>query len=129
VSTKVDGIPQRMVRTPLLDRIEASGRIGMWLRAVESGLEMKRQTGASFADLYRAAKGMTGHGGLSLAQAMMAASAPMLIQRAVVDGDPDRGLMATGVVGGRIADLPSCADLIASIMAEADARLAALRSL
>jgi NAD(P)H-dependent flavin oxidoreductase YrpB (nitropropane dioxygenase family) len=129
VSTKVDGIPQRMVRTPLLDRIEASGKIGMWLRAVESGLAMKKQTGASFADLYRAAKGMTGHGGLSLPQAMMAASAPMLIQRAVVGGDPDNGLMATGVVGGRIKDLPSCQDLIDSIMAEAGTRLSALSAL
>lgn len=129
VSTKVDGIPQRMVRTPLLDRIEASGKIGMWLRAVESGLAMKKQTGASFADLYRAAKGMTGHGGLSLPQAMMAASAPMLIQRAVVGGDPDHGLMATGVVGGRIKDLPSCQELIDSIMAEAGTRVAALSAL
>ncbi|MBC7521743.1 MAG: nitronate monooxygenase, partial [Sandarakinorhabdus sp.] len=75
VTTKVDGIPQRMVRTPMLDRIEASGRIGMWMRAIESGLAMKRQTGASFADLYRIARGMTAHGGLSLPQAMMAASA------------------------------------------------------
>ena len=37
VSTKVDGMPQRMIRTPLLDRIEASGTIGMWLRALEAG--------------------------------------------------------------------------------------------
>ncbi len=126
VSTKVDGIPQRMVRTPLLDRIEASGRFGMWMRAIESGLAMKRQTGASFGELYRAAKGMTSHGGLSLPQAMMAASAPMLIQKAVVDGDPDNGLMATGIVGGRIKDLPTCQVLIESIMAEAHARIAAL---
>jgi NAD(P)H-dependent flavin oxidoreductase YrpB (nitropropane dioxygenase family) len=126
VSTKVDGIPQRMVRTPLLDRIEASGRLGMWIRALESGLAMKRQTGASFADLYRAAKGMTAHGGLSLAQAMMAASAPMLIQKAVVEGKPDEGLMATGIVGGRIADLPTCQQLVDTIVAEARARIAAL---
>ena len=39
-----------------LDRIEASGKIGMWLRAVESGLAMKKQTGASFADLPGALK-------------------------------------------------------------------------
>jgi NAD(P)H-dependent flavin oxidoreductase YrpB (nitropropane dioxygenase family) len=126
VSTKVDGIPQRMVRTALLDRIEASGRLGMWLRAIESGLAMKRQTGASFGELYRAAKGMTSHGGLSLPQAMMAASAPMLIQKAVVDGMPDEGLMATGIVGGRLTDLPTCQQLVDSIMAEAQARIAAL---
>jgi NAD(P)H-dependent flavin oxidoreductase YrpB (nitropropane dioxygenase family) len=126
VTTKVDGIPQRMIRTPLLDRIEASGTIGMWLRALESGLAMKKQTGASWGQLYATAKGMTAHGGLSLPQAMMAASAPMLIMRAVVDGDAETGLMATGLVGGRLNDLPTCAELIDGIVAQARARCAAL---
>ena len=126
VSTKVDGIPQRMIRTPLLDRIEASGPLGMWLRALESGLAMKKQTGASWGQLYATAKGMTAHGGLSLPQAMMAASAPMLIMRAVVDGDAEHGLMATGIVGGRLGDLPTCAELVDGIVAQARARCAAL---
>lgn len=128
VSTKVDGLPQRMIRNALLNRIERSTGLGIWRRAVESGLAMKRQTGASFAELFKAAKGMTSHGGLTLPQAMMAASAPMLIQKAVVEGDPDRGLMATGLVAGRLDDLPSCADLVASIERDARARLAALSS-
>ena len=126
VSTKVDGMPQRMVMNEALGRIERSGRVGMWLRAVEAGLAMKRATGASFTDLYRSAKGMTSHGGLSLAQAMMAASAPMMIQRAVVSGDASGGIMATGLVAGRIADLPNCAELVASIERDARARIAAL---
>lgn len=126
LTTKLDGIPQRMIRTPLLDKIERSGSFGMWLRALESGMAMKRQTGASWPELIRAAQGMRAHGGLTFAQAMMAASAPMLIQKAVVDGDPDRGVMATGVVGGRIGDLPSCAELVDRIMAEARARFDAL---
>lgn len=129
VSTKVDGLPQRMIRNEALDRIERSSGIGLWRRAVESGLQMKRQTRASYADLLKAAKGMTSHGGLSLPQAMMAAAAPMLIQRAVVDGDADGGLMATGVVAGRLGDLPTCEQLIETIMAEAHQRLAALASL
>lgn len=128
VSTKVDGLPQRMIKNALLNRIERSTGIGIWRRAIESGLAMKRQTGASFGELFKAARGMTSHGGLTLPQAMMAASAPMLIQKAVVEGDPDHGLMATGLVAGRLEDLPSCADLIASIETEARARLAALSS-
>ena len=43
----------------------------------------------------------------------------MLIQRAVVAGDAHNGLMATGVVAGRLTDLPSCADLLIRIEAEA----------
>lgn len=126
VSTKVDGIPQRMILNPLLRRIESSGTIAMWLRAIEAGLEMKRQTGMSWGDVLRAARGMTVHGEMPLTQAMMAAAAPMMIQRAVVSGDAENGLMATGMVAGRLADLPSCQQLVDSIMAEADARLSAL---
>jgi NAD(P)H-dependent flavin oxidoreductase YrpB (nitropropane dioxygenase family) len=126
VSTKVDGMPQRMIVNEALARIERSGKFGLWRRAIESGLAMKRQSGASWLDLYRAAKGMTGHGGLSLPQAMMAASAPMLIQRAVVEGDPAGGIMATGLVAGRLSDLPSCAELLGAIEKDARAAITAL---
>ncbi|MBK8272240.1 MAG: nitronate monooxygenase [Sphingomonadales bacterium] len=129
VSTKVDGIPQRMILNPLLKRIEGSGRIAMWLRAMEAGLEMKRQSNMSWSDVLQAARGMTSHGEMSLSQAMMAAAAPILIQRAVVSGDAENGLMATGVVAGRLTDLPSCAELIADIMRDAEGRLSALTGL
>lgn len=129
VSTKVDGMPQRMVRTALMERIEKSSSLSMWLRAFESGLAMKKLTGASWTDFIRMARNMTDHGGLSLKQAMMAASAPILIQRAVVQGKPDEGLMATGLVGGRINDLPSCETLITSIISEARQRIEALTGL
>lgn len=128
VSTKVDGIPQRMILNPLLRRIEGSGRIVMWRRALEAGLAMKKQSGMSWGQVLATARGMTSHGEMPLAQAMMAAAAPMLIQRAVVAGDAEQGLMATGVVAGGIADLPSCADLLSSIETEARARIAALCS-
>lgn len=126
VTTKLDGIPQRMVRTRLMDRIENSGPLAMWLRALESGLAMKRQTGASWLDFIRTARGMTAHGAMPLKQAMMAATMPMLIQKAVVHGDIENGVMATGVVGGRIAEIPSCQQLVLDIVREAEARISAL---
>jgi NAD(P)H-dependent flavin oxidoreductase YrpB (nitropropane dioxygenase family) len=126
LTTKIDGMPQRMVRTPLVDRIEASGKLGMWLRAIEAGAEMKRQTGASWLQMIRSARGMTAHGEMPLAQAMLSAAAPMLIQKAIVHGDIVNGAMATGVVGGRITDLPTCQELVDRVVAEARARLAAL---
>lgn len=98
----------------------------MWLRAIEAGLEMKRQTGMSWGEVLGAARGMTSHGEMPLSAAMMAAAAPIMIQRAVVSGDADQGLMATGAVAGRLADLPACADLLQSIETEARARIAAL---
>jgi NAD(P)H-dependent flavin oxidoreductase YrpB (nitropropane dioxygenase family) len=126
VSTKVDNIPQRMIRNPLVDAIEKDGPVGRWRRAITSGLAMKKATGASMGEMLQAAQGMAKEGGMSLPQAMMAASAPMLIQKAVVEGDADGGLMASGQVGGRITDIPSCAELVYRIMAAARARLAAL---
>ncbi len=126
VTTKLDGIPQRMVRTKLMDRIEKSGTLAMWLRAIEASRTMKKQTGASWLSLIKSARGMTAHGAMPLKQAMMAATMPMLIQKAVVDGDIEHGVMATGVVGGRIDEIPSCRELIDRIVAEAHERIAAL---
>jgi NAD(P)H-dependent flavin oxidoreductase YrpB (nitropropane dioxygenase family) len=126
VSTKVDGMPQRMILNPLLRRIERSGRLGMWKRAMEAGLAMKRQTGMSWGQVLAAARGMTSHGEMPLSAAIMAAAAPMLIQRAVVAGDAEGGLMATGMVAGRLTDLPSCAELLTQIEADARGRIAAL---
>lgn len=126
LSTRIDGMPQRMIRTPLVNRIERSGKLGMWLRALDAGAEMKRQSGASWLEMIRAARGMTAHGEMPLAQAMLSAAAPMLIQKAVVHGDVEHGVLATGVVGGRIAEIPTCQELVDRIMAEARDRIAAL---
>lgn len=129
VTTKLDGIPQRMVRTKLMDRIEKSGKLGMWLRAIEASAAMKKLSGASWLDMIKSAKGMTGHGQVPLKQAMMAATMPMLIQKAVVEGDIEHGVMATGVVGGRIVEIPTCEQLVDRIVAEAHERLNALAAM
>jgi len=126
VSTKVDNIPQRMVRNALVDAIEKDGPLGRLRRAVWAGLAMRKATGASLGELWASVQGMAKEGGMGLPQAMMAASAPMLIQKAVVGGDAEGGLMASGQVGGRIKDIPACAELVDRIMAEARERLAAL---
>lgn len=126
VTKKVDGLPQRMIANPMLAKIERGGALAKWRRGMLAGLTMKRETGASWADMLRAAKGMTSHGGLSLPEAMLAAAAPVLIQRAVVHGDAKGGLMASGLVAGRLSDLPSCAELCTQIETDTRARIAAL---
>ncbi|MES2042726.1 MAG: nitronate monooxygenase [Pseudomonadota bacterium] len=126
VTTRLDGVPQRMVRTPLMDRIEQSGPLAMWVRAFEAALAMKKQTGASWGDLLRSARGMTAHGAMPLRQAVMAATMPTLIRKAVVEGDIANGVMATGIVGGRIDTLPSCRELVDAIVIEARGRVESL---
>jgi nitronate monooxygenase len=56
----------------------------------------------------------------------MAANSPILIRRAMVEGHPSEGVLPSGQVAGLIDDLPSCADLIGRIIAEAEQRLDAL---
>ena len=126
VTTKIDGIPQRMIYNSMMKRIENAGSIAMWKRAIEAGLQMKKQTGASYGELLRSAHGMSKGGDMTLPQAMMAAAAPMLLQRAVVDGDAEGGLMSAGLVAGRLNNLPSCEELVQSIEADARLRIAAL---
>ena len=67
--------------------------------------------------------------GLTWGQVLMAANTPGLLRAAMAAGRPEAGLMPSGQVAGLIDDLPSCADLIARIMTEAEGRLAALGTL
>ena len=125
-SDKVDGMPQRMIMNRALADIARSSSLGMFLRAFRYGLRYRSQTGESIPGLLRSAWGMRKANGLSLGQTMMSASAPMLIQQAVVDGDADGGILPSGQVAGNITDLPACADLINSIVVSARERLAVL---
>jgi NAD(P)H-dependent flavin oxidoreductase YrpB (nitropropane dioxygenase family) len=126
VTAKLDGLPQRMIRSAFTARLEKSSGLRMWTTALGSAWKMKQLTGASIGDMLKAAKEM-GHGSdSSFAQSLMAANAPVLIQRAAVEGKPDEGVMATGMVAGRLKDLPSCAELIERIVREAEERLDAL---
>jgi NAD(P)H-dependent flavin oxidoreductase YrpB (nitropropane dioxygenase family) len=63
---------------------------------------------------------------ITTAQAIMSANAPMIIQKAMVDGYPADGVLPSGQVAGVIDELLSCEDLINSIVAEAESRLAVL---
>jgi NAD(P)H-dependent flavin oxidoreductase YrpB (nitropropane dioxygenase family) len=53
----------------------------------------------------------------------------MMIRRAIEDGDAEGGVMATGLVAGRLTDIPTCEALVSRIVAEAEERLDALARL
>jgi NAD(P)H-dependent flavin oxidoreductase YrpB (nitropropane dioxygenase family) len=63
------------------------------------------------------------------AQMIMAANTPMLLRAGLVEGNTQAGVLASGQVVGMLADLPSCAELIAGIVAEAEAIIGKLPSL
>jgi NAD(P)H-dependent flavin oxidoreductase YrpB (nitropropane dioxygenase family) len=63
---------------------------------------------------------------LTRTQMLMAANAPIFIKRAMVEGHPADGVLPSGQVAGVIEDLPTCAELIDRIIAEAEQTLNAL---
>ena len=57
--------------------------------------------------------------GLKLEQVLLAANTPAMLHAAMVEGRTDFGIMATGQVAGLISDLPTVAELIDRIIAQA----------
>ncbi|MCY1358712.1 Nitronate monooxygenase [compost metagenome] len=126
VSRAIDGMPQRMIRNELLDRLERAGGLGRLLLALRSALAYRKHSGASLAQLLGSALKLGGSDGLSAAQTLMAANAPMVIQKAMVDGQPAEGVLPAGQIAASIDSLPGCAELIDNIVRQAEQCLAGL---
>ncbi|MFE4963875.1 NAD(P)H-dependent flavin oxidoreductase [Streptomyces sp. NPDC056660] len=120
VTRAVDGLPHRMLRTPLVDSLENTGRTRRLLRAVRHAAAFRRLSGLTWRQMVRDGLALRHGKDLSLSQVLLAANTPMLLRSAMVDGRTDLGVMASGQVAGVIDDLPSCAELVARIMKEAD---------
>jgi NAD(P)H-dependent flavin oxidoreductase YrpB (nitropropane dioxygenase family) len=128
VTTRADGVPHRLLRTPLVERLERSGRVSGVVRSVRSAAAFHSASGLTWAQLIREGRAMRRGTGLTWAQVLMAANTPVLLRTTMADGRPV-GLMPAGQVTGLIEDLPSCAELISRIMAEAEQCLASLGTL
>jgi NAD(P)H-dependent flavin oxidoreductase YrpB (nitropropane dioxygenase family) len=50
----------------------------------------------------------------------------MIIQQAMVDGQPDQGVLPSGQVAGVISELLSCEEIVSRVVSEAEERLIAL---
>lgn len=124
-STAVDGMPQRMIDNPLLLRLESGGLLHRLFVALGSAWRWRAHTGMSMPQMARTFFAALSEGDGAI-QTMMAANAPMLIQRAMVEGKPDEGVLPSGQVAAVIGSLPSVAQLIEGIVIEAEARLQAL---
>ena len=124
VSTRLDGLPQRMILNRRLESLERASRLRLLLIALNSGWRFKQQTGASLAEMLKSSWAMARQSELSFGQTLLAANSPMIIQDSMVHGRPDEGVLPSGQVAGLIDDLPSCAELIGGMVTEARERLA-----
>jgi NAD(P)H-dependent flavin oxidoreductase YrpB (nitropropane dioxygenase family) len=119
VSTAVDGAPQRVIRTDLVDHLEKAGWWRNMPRALANAHAFRRQTDTSLVALLKEGRALKRGNELSWPQVMMAANAPMMTKAALVEGRTDVGVLPTGQVVGTIGELPTVAELIDRIVAEA----------
>jgi NAD(P)H-dependent flavin oxidoreductase YrpB (nitropropane dioxygenase family) len=123
VTTAIDGAPQRVIRTDVVDRIERSPKLLRFPRAAAAALRFRKETGTPFGALVREGLAMKRNQDLTWSQVALAANAPMLIKATMVDGRPEVGILPTGQVTGVIGELPTVAELLSRIRDEAEAVL------
>jgi NAD(P)H-dependent flavin oxidoreductase YrpB (nitropropane dioxygenase family) len=128
VTTRVDGMPHRVLRTELVEHLEASSRAVGLYHAVRNARRFKRMTKLSWRDMV--SEGLaTKHGKeQTWAQLIMAANTPMLLRAGLVEGDTHAGVLASGQVVGMLDDLPSVRELVEGIVADAEAIIGKLPS-
>ncbi|WP_238418619.1 nitronate monooxygenase family protein [Gordonia sp. 'Campus'] len=129
VSVKVDGMPHRVLRTPLVEALESGSPVRALVAAARNANEFKQMTGMRWTTMLKDGRTMKKSGERSWQQVIMAGNTPMLLKAGLVEGDTRAGVLASGQVVGMIEDLPSCDELIQSIMAQAHERLKTLGSL
>ncbi|MFZ3556835.1 NAD(P)H-dependent flavin oxidoreductase [Streptomyces sp. BH055] len=126
VTTAVDGLPHRMLRSDLVESLENAGRTRALLHAVRRAAGFKKLSGLSWPQMVRDGLAMKHGKDLTWSQVLLAANTPMLLKASMVGGRTDLGVMASGQVAGLIEDLPSCAELVDRVMTEARKTLESL---
>jgi NAD(P)H-dependent flavin oxidoreductase YrpB (nitropropane dioxygenase family) len=129
VTTRIDGLPHRVLRTEFVDELESGRAISGMPRAVKNAFAFKQMSGASWRGMLREGLAMKREAGLKWTQMILAANTPMLLRAGLVEGRLDGGVLSSGQVVGVIEDLPTVAELVARIMSEADETLKRLEEL
>lgn len=124
-TTAIDGVPQRVIRTDMVDDLEKA-RFSRFPKAAANALRFRKLTGTPMRALLKEGLAMRKSQDLTWAQLALAANAPMLTRATMVEGNTDVGIMPTGVGLGVIGDAPSVAEIVAGIIEEATVTLEAL---
>lgn len=119
VSTRVDGMPHRVLRTGLVEKLESGSRVRGFTAAVGNAAKFKKLSQMSWVSMVRDGLAMRHGKDLTWSQVLMAANTPMLLRAGLVEGNTNAGVLASGQVAGIIDDLPSCAELIDTIVSDA----------
>ena len=129
VSTRVDGMPHRVLRTGLVEKLESGSRLRGFGAAVRNAQKFKKMSKMTWRSMISDGLEMRHGKELTWSQVVMAANTPMLLKAGLVEGNTDAGVLASGQVAGILDDLPSCAELVDSIVADAVKHLRAAAGL
>ncbi len=129
VSTRVDGMPHRVLRTGLVEKLESGSRVRGFTAAIANAAKFKKMSRMTWASMVRDGLAMRHGKDLTWSQVLMAANTPMLLKAGLVEGNTEAGVLASGQVAGIIDDLPSCAELVETIVGDAVKHLQAAAAL
>jgi NAD(P)H-dependent flavin oxidoreductase YrpB (nitropropane dioxygenase family) len=129
VSTRVDGMPHRVLRTGLVEKLESGSRVRGFSAAIGNAAKFKKMSGMSWRSMIQDGLAMRHGKELTWSQIVMAANTPMLLKAGLVEGNTEAGVLASGQVAGIVDDLPSCAELIDAIVGDAIKHLQAASAL
>ena len=129
VSTRVDGMPHRVLRPGLVERLESGSRVRGFTAAIANAAKFKKMSQMTWASMIRDGLAMRHGKDLTWSQVLMAANTPMLLKAGLVEGNTEAGVLASGQVAGIIDDLPTCAELIETIIGDAVKHLQAAAAL
>ncbi len=129
VTTRVDGMPHRVLRTGLVEKLENGSRARGFTAAVRNAGRFKQMSQMTWRSMIADGLAMRHGKELTWSQVVMAANTPMLLKAGLVEGNTEAGVLASGQVAGILDDLPSCAELIESIVSEAIEHLEAASAL
>lgn len=119
VTTRVDGMPHRVLRTELVEKLESGSRARGFAAALRNAGKFRRMSQMTWRSMIRDGLTMRHGKELTWSQVLMAANTPMLLKAGLVDGNTEAGVLASGQVAGILDDLPSCKELIESIVLDA----------
>ena len=129
VTTRIDGVPHRVLRTDFVDDLERANPIMSIPRGLRNAVAFKTMSGTSWRGMIREGLALRREAHLKWSQLALAANTPMLLRAGLVEGRLDAGVLSSGQVAGVIDDVPTVADLIARIMNEAEQTLKRLGEL
>ena len=123
VTTKVDGAPHRVIRTKLVDQMDGASPITAVPKAIANAARFRKFTGLSWYQMAKEGLDMKKRMDMPWAEVIMAGNTPILTKATLVDGELDAGILPTGQVVGVIDDLPTAAEVVTLIIAEAETTL------